>query len=56
MDAVQFVVAAKFFGPETKIGADGAIDYEPTRPMLRQEAAASFAIFSERINELTNMQ
>jgi S-layer homology domain len=56
MDAVQFVVAAKFFGPETKVGADGAIDYESTRPMLRQEAAASFSIFSERINELSNMQ
>lgn len=42
-DAVQFVAAAKLFGPEVNIGTDGAINYEPTRPMLRQEAAAMLA-------------
>jgi len=42
-DAVQFVAAAKLFGPEVKIGANGAINYEPMRPMLRQEAAALLA-------------
>lgn len=56
LDGVQFVIAAKLYGPETKMGADGAVDYEPTRPMLRKEAAASFALFSDRINDLTDMK
>ncbi|WP_068621422.1 serine hydrolase [Paenibacillus tuaregi] len=42
-DAVQFVAAAKLYGPEVKLGANGAINYEPMRPMLRQEAAALLA-------------
>ncbi|MBE9914767.1 hypothetical protein G8C92_12060 [Paenibacillus donghaensis] len=31
-------------------------DYEPTRPMLRKEAAASLALFSDRINDLLDMK
>lgn len=42
-DAVQFVAGAQLFGPEVKADANGAIDYRPTRPMLRQEAAALLA-------------
>ena len=51
-DAVQFVAAMHLFGPEVKADADGAVDYEPTRPMLRQEAAAMLAEFCERIPAL----
>ncbi|GIO85653.1 hypothetical protein J25TS5_25850 [Paenibacillus faecis] len=42
-EAVSFVAAAKLFGPEVSMGADGTVDYKPTRPMLRQEAAALLA-------------
>lgn len=42
-EAVSFVAAAKLFGPEVSVGADGTVDYKPTRPMLRQEAAALLA-------------
>ncbi|MCM3701907.1 beta-lactamase family protein [Paenibacillus macerans] len=51
-DAVRFVAAIHLFGPEVKVDADGAVDYEPTRPMLRQEAAAMFAVFCDRIPAL----
>ncbi|MFC9711037.1 serine hydrolase [Paenibacillus sp. NPDC056933] len=42
-DAVSFVIAVNLFGPEVKVTADGTINYEPNRPMLRQEAANLFA-------------
>lgn len=48
-EAVQFVAAMQLFGPEVKAAADDAVDYEPARPMLRQEAAAMIASFCEKI-------
>ncbi|MFE6077530.1 serine hydrolase [Paenibacillus sp. NPDC057886] len=48
-EAVQFAVAMQLYGPEVKIDADGAVDYEPTRPMLRQEAAVMFDTLCEKI-------
>lgn len=40
---VELVVGMGLYGPETKPDANGAIDYEPERPMLKQEAAALLA-------------
>lgn len=40
---VELVVGMGLYGPETKPDARGAVDYEPERPMLKQEAAAMLA-------------
>lgn len=38
-EAVQFVVASGFYGPEVEQDASGAFDFMPRKPLLRQEAA-----------------
>ncbi|MEK5236531.1 serine hydrolase [Paenibacillus sp. FSL L8-0470] len=48
-EAVQFAAAMQLYGPEVKVDANGAVDYEPTRPMLRQEAAVMFDTFCKKI-------
>ncbi|USB33571.1 serine hydrolase [Paenibacillus sp. YPG26] len=40
---VELVVGMGLYGPETRPDAQGAVDYEPARPMLKQEAAAMLA-------------
>ncbi|TVX89611.1 serine hydrolase [Paenibacillus agilis] len=41
-EAVSFVVARGFFGPEVKPDKTGAFNYLSTKPLLTQEAAALF--------------
>lgn len=45
LEGVQFVSTLQLLGPEVKVDAEGAVDYKPTQPLLRQEAAAMIGTF-----------
>ncbi|MBB3108617.1 CubicO group peptidase (beta-lactamase class C family) [Paenibacillus phyllosphaerae] len=49
LEGVQYVVGSKLYGPEVVIGADGAAEYNPQSPMLKQEAAALLAKFISKV-------
>ncbi|UHA73807.1 serine hydrolase [Paenibacillus sp. 481] len=45
LPGVKFIVASKKYGPEIKPAADGTVDFESKRALLRQEGAALISSF-----------
>ena len=48
-EGVRFVVGKQLFGPETVEGANGSYNYDSTRPMTKEEAAALLSLFADRL-------
>ncbi|MFC4099045.1 serine hydrolase [Paenibacillus xanthanilyticus] len=49
MEGVQFIAAKGMYGPEIKMDADGVVDFKPDAIMTRQEAAAMYARFIQKL-------
>ncbi|MFB9328928.1 serine hydrolase [Paenibacillus aurantiacus] len=48
-EGVHYIVAKGMYGPEIKTDASGAVDFQPVRVMTRQEAAAMYARFIQKL-------
>ncbi|WP_426452988.1 serine hydrolase [Paenibacillus sp. S-38] len=49
LEGVRFAAAKGLYGPEVTPAADGSIDYQSERPMLRKEAAALLSRFADNL-------
>ncbi|AFH61724.1 serine hydrolase [Paenibacillus caseinilyticus] len=49
LEGVRFVAAKGLYGPEAIPDADGSLDYQSKRPMLRKEAAALLSRFADHL-------
>lgn len=49
VEGVRFAVAKVLYGPEVIADQNGVIDYRPTQPMLRQEAAVLLSRFADHL-------
>ncbi|PZD93028.1 serine hydrolase [Paenibacillus sambharensis] len=48
-DAVHYIAAKGMYGPEIQLKGSGAVDFQPESIMTRQEAAAMYARFIQRL-------